>query len=77
MMRNDSSSHLDPFALLRTTGKIYDVIHTDAQGVQGEIKKARLVNLDDNGFVVLEKNGKLILIPKDKVHRMDQVVTEE
>jgi hypothetical protein len=44
-------------------GRIYLVMYTDGQG-QGQIERGRLIALDQDGFVVLEVNGKHVLIPK-------------
>jgi hypothetical protein len=49
-----------------STGRSYEVEHRTAGGgvqkVEGE-----LISLDENGFVVIEKNGKRILIKKELV----------
>jgi hypothetical protein len=44
-------------------GRIYLVMYTDGRG-QGQIERGRLIALDQDGFVVLEVNGKHVLIPK-------------
>jgi hypothetical protein len=38
-------------------------MYTDGRG-QGQIERGRLIALDQDGFVVLEVNGKHVLIPK-------------
>ena len=49
-----------------STGKIYEVEHrTAGGGVQKLV--GELISLDEDGFVVIEKNGKRILIKKDLV----------
>jgi hypothetical protein len=47
-------------------GRIYLVMYTDGRG-QAQTERGRLVALDQDGFVVLEVNGKRVLIPKARV----------
>jgi hypothetical protein len=47
-------------------GRIYLVMYTDGRG-QAQTERGRLVALDRDGFVVLEVNGKHVLIPKARV----------
>jgi hypothetical protein len=54
-------------------GRIYVVMYTDGRG-QAQTERGRLVALDQEGFVVLEVNGKHVLIPKARV---DAVVEAE
>ena len=50
-----------------STGRDYEVEHrTDSGGVQKV--EGKLISLDEAGFVVIESNGKRILIKKDLVH---------
>jgi hypothetical protein len=44
-------------------GKTYLVMYTDGRG-QAQTEQSSLVALDQEGFVVLEVNGKHLLIPK-------------
>ena len=54
-----------------STGKHYEVEHRTAGGgvqkVEGE-----LISLDESGFVVIESNGKRILIKKELVEIMHE-----
>ena len=47
-------------------GRLYLVMYTDGRG-QGQTERGRLVALDQDGFVVLDVNGKHVLIPKARV----------
>jgi hypothetical protein len=47
-------------------GRTYVVMYTDGRG-QAQAERGRLVALDQDGFVVLEVNGKHVLIPKARV----------
>ena len=47
-------------------GRIYVVMYTDGRG-QAQAERGRLVALNQDGFVVLEVNGKHVLIPKVRV----------
>ena len=53
-------------------GRIYLVLYTDGRG-QGQIERGRLIALDQDGFVVLEVNGKHVLIPKARVDALVEV----
>lgn len=59
-------------AELRITDRIYEVIYTDVNGEEKK-KEGKLLSADENGFVVLERDGKYILIPKDRVGEMEQI----
>lgn len=60
-------------AELRITDRIYKVIYTDVNGEKDK-KEGKLVSADENGFVVLEqRDGKYILIPKDRIGEMQQI----
>lgn len=52
-----------------SVGRDYEVEHRDGKGV---VQKAEgeLISLDEQGFVVLEKNGKRIIIRKDLIDIM-------
>jgi hypothetical protein len=47
-------------------GRIYLVMYTDGRG-QAQTERGRLVALDQDGFVVLEANGKHLLVLKARV----------
>jgi hypothetical protein len=47
-------------------GRTYFVMYTDGRG-QAQTERGRLVTLDQDGFVVLEVNGKHLLVPKARV----------
>ena len=47
-------------------GRTYLVTYTDGRG-QAQTERGHLVALDQEGFVVLEVNGKHLLIPKARV----------
>jgi hypothetical protein len=47
-------------------GRTYVVMYTDGRG-QAQTERGRLVALDQEGVVVLEVNGKHVLIPKARV----------
>ncbi len=53
-------------------GRIYLVLYTDGRG-QGQTERGRLVALDQDGFVVLEVDGKHVLIPKARVDALVEV----
>lgn len=63
-------------AFLRIIGKPFKVSYRDGKDeivtVEGE-----LVSLDEQGFVVLEKNGNKILVKKDLVETMEQCLKGE
>jgi hypothetical protein len=47
-------------------GRIYLVMYTDGRG-QAQTERGRLVALDQDGFVVLEVDGKHVLVPKPRI----------
>jgi hypothetical protein len=47
-------------------GRTSVVLYTDGRG-QAQAERGQLVALDQEGFVVLEVNGKHVLIPKARV----------
>jgi hypothetical protein len=47
-------------------GRTYLVMYTDGRG-QAQTERGNLVALDQDGFVVLEVNGKYLLIPKARI----------
>jgi hypothetical protein len=53
-------------------GRTYLVTYTDGRG-QAQTERGRLVALDQEGFVVLEVNGKYYLIPKVRVDALVEV----
>jgi hypothetical protein len=53
-------------------GRTYLVMYTDGRG-QAQTERGRLVALDQDGFVVLEANGKHVLIPKARVDALVEV----
>lgn len=53
-------------------GRTYLVMYTDGRG-QAQTERGRLVSLDQEGFVVLEVNGKHVLIPKARVDVLVEV----
>jgi hypothetical protein len=53
-------------------GRTYLVTYTDGRG-QAQTERGRLVALDQEGFVVLEVNGKYYLIPKARVDALVEV----
>jgi hypothetical protein len=53
-------------------GRTYLVQYTDGRG-QAQTERGRLVALDQDGFVVLEVNGKHVLIPKGRVDALVEV----
>jgi hypothetical protein len=48
---------------MNVLGRTYVVMYTDGRG-QAQTERGGLVALDQEGFVVLEVNGKHLLIPK-------------
>jgi hypothetical protein len=48
------------------------VMYTDGRG-QSQTERGRLVSLDQDGFVVLEVNGKHLLVPKVRVDALLEV----
>jgi hypothetical protein len=53
-------------------GRTYLVTYTDGRG-QAQTERGRLVALDQEGFVVLELNGKHLLIPKARIDALVEV----
>ncbi len=53
-------------------GRTYLVLYTDGRG-QAQTERGRLVTLDQEGFVVLEVNGKHLLVPKARVDALIEV----
>jgi hypothetical protein len=53
-------------------GRTYLVMFTDGRG-QAQTERGRLVALDQDGFVVLEVNGKYLLVPKARVDTLVEV----
>jgi hypothetical protein len=52
--------------------RTYLVMYTDGRGQQ-QTERGRLVTLDRAGFVVLEVNGKHLLVPKPRVDALVEV----
>jgi hypothetical protein len=52
-----------------STGKKYEVEHRTAGGSVQKVE-GELISLDESGFVVIESNGKRILIKKELVEIM-------
>jgi hypothetical protein len=53
-------------------GRTYLVMYTDGRG-QAQTERGRLVTLDQDGCVVLEANGKYLLVPKARVDALVEV----
>ena len=53
-------------------GRTYLVMYTDGRG-QAQTERGRLVALDQDGFVVLEVNGKHLLVHKARVDALIEV----
>jgi hypothetical protein len=53
-------------------GRIYVVIYTNGQG-ESQTERGRLIALDQDGFVVLEVDGKHVLILKARVDALVEV----
>lgn len=53
-------------------GRTYLVMYTDGRR-QSQTERGRLVSLDQDGFVVLEVNGKHLLIPKARIDALVEV----
>jgi hypothetical protein len=53
-------------------GRIYLVMYTDGGG-RSQTERGNLVALDQEGFVVLEVNGKHLLVPKARVDALVEV----
>jgi hypothetical protein len=52
--------------------RTYLVMYTDGRG-QGQAERGRLVTLDQEGFVVLEVDGKYVLIPRARIDTLLEV----
>jgi hypothetical protein len=52
--------------------RTYLVLYTDGRG-QAQTERGRLVALDQDGFVVLEVNGKYLLVPKARIDALVEV----
>jgi hypothetical protein len=53
-------------------GRTYLVMYTDRRG-QVQTERGHLVSLDQEGFVVLEVNGKHVLSPKARIDALVEV----
>jgi hypothetical protein len=53
-------------------GRTYFVMYTDGRG-QAQTERGSVVALDQDGFVVLEVNGKLLIIPKAPIDALVEV----
>jgi hypothetical protein len=53
-------------------GRTYLVMYTDGRR-QSQTERGRLLSLDQDGFVVLEVNGKHLLIPKARIDALVEV----
>ena len=53
-------------------GRTYLVMYTDGRG-QAQTERGSLGALDQDGFVVLEVNGKHLLIPKARIDALIEV----
>lgn len=65
-MRMPSTNPPVPVGTHLTTGGTVDVQHEDGTG-SVSTTSGKLVDIDDNGFLVVRANGKLIYIPKHRV----------
>jgi hypothetical protein len=52
--------------------RTYLVMYTDGRG-HAQTERGRLVALDQDGFVVLEVNGKYLLVPKARVDALVEI----
>ena len=52
--------------------RTYLVTYTDGRG-QTQTERGQLIALDQDGFVVLEANGKYLLIPKARIDALVEV----
>jgi hypothetical protein len=52
--------------------RVYLVTYTDGQG-QSQKERGRLLALDQEGFVVLEVQGRYVLVPKTRVDALIEV----
>jgi hypothetical protein len=57
---------------LTVLDRTYLMTYTDGRG-QAQTERGRLVALDHNGFVILEVNGKHLLVHKRRVDAMVEV----
>jgi hypothetical protein len=53
-------------------GRTYLVMYTDGRG-QGQTERGRLVALDQEGFVVLQVDGKHLLVLKARIDALVEV----
>jgi hypothetical protein len=53
-------------------GRTYLVMYTDGRG-QSQTERGHLVTLDQDGFVVLEVNGKHLLVPKARIDALVEI----
>jgi hypothetical protein len=53
-------------------GRTYLVMYTDGRG-QSQTERGRLVALDQEGFVLLEVNGKYLLVPRARIDALVEV----
>jgi hypothetical protein len=53
-------------------GRTYLLMYTDGRG-QSQTERGRLVSLDQEGFVVLEVDGKHVLVPKARIDALVEV----
>jgi hypothetical protein len=53
-------------------GRTYLLMYTDGRG-QSQTERGRLVSLDQEGFVVLEVDGKHLLVPKARIDALVEV----
>jgi hypothetical protein len=53
-------------------GRTYLVTYTDGRG-QAQTEREQLVSLDQEGFVVLELNGKHLLVPNARIDALLEV----
>jgi hypothetical protein len=53
-------------------GRTYLITYTDGRG-QAQTERGRLIALDQDGFMVLEVNGMLLLVPKTRVDALVEV----
>lgn len=67
---------MNSISALRVEDRIYDIVYTDANGNPQKPKRGKLLSTDKDGFVVIENDGKYILIPKDRVEQMCEVEAE-
>jgi hypothetical protein len=69
---SDGGSHGEPTGGAIVLGRTYLVTYTDGRG-QAQTERGSMVELDRDGFVVLEVNGKNPLIPKARVDVLVEV----